>query len=477
MSVLMVPVGRRPGLRPVIIPVVVGGSAILLGCIGASLPPSALLAAAAVIALVALTYAHPPAAAYLLLAATPLLAGFPRDTILPVLRPHEALLLVVGTGVALRALAQLWSGHRLPLRFGRLDAAILALAVTSSLLPCLWLAARGLTPSQDDLYYAATLWKFYAIFVLVRISIRSERQVARCLWICLGVGAVVAVVAILQSVFAGVADALYAFYPEEEGAGSGPPYGRGSATLGSSIAVGDVMAFDLAVCLGWAMSRARHRRALLALAMLFALGGLGSGQFSGVLAVLIAVVAVAFLTRQMRRLLLASVPAAVGGVLVLWPVVQARLADVDSATGVPQSWWVRQENLRLYVWPQLFDAWNWLFGVRPAAVVQVDTPWGAQVFIESGHTWLLWIGGIPFLLAFLYWTWSTLPVVASVARLGSGAFAVAAIGSFAAVIVVFVLMTFDPHLTMRGTADLLFALLGLTAVGVGARRRPSGSAA
>jgi hypothetical protein len=456
--------------RPGVVLAVALLAALLLGPAMAGGPPRLVVGGAVAVLLVTVAFVHPPAAAYLLLGATPLLAGFARDSVLPVLRLHEALGLLLGAGVCLRAGLQLVTRRRLPLRWTPVDTALLVMALASSVLPLLWMAARGLAPSQDDLLYAATLWKFSGLFLLIRASVRTERQVTRCLWICLAAGVVVAVLAILQSTVDGVADVLYAFYPEEDNAG--PSYGRGSATLGSSIAVGDVMAFDLAICLSWVMSSRRHRRLLVALAVLFAFGAIGSGQFSGILALLVAVLTVAVLTGQVRRLLLALVPTAVVAGLVLWPVIQDRLSSVDLASGLPQSWWVREQNLELFIWPRLFSGVNWLFGVEPAAVLDVSAPWGTTIYIESGHTWLLWIGGVPFLLAYLFFTWIGLRTAHWVVRSGQGAFTVAATGSLASLLVCFVLMTFDPHITMRGTADLLFSLLALTVVGTGAAGAP-----
>jgi hypothetical protein len=455
--------GRRGGV------VLLVAVAVLLAPAAAVVPLPLLVAGLVAVVLATVAYAHPPAAAYLVLVATPLTAGVARGGVVPLLRPHEALTVTVGAGVVLRLLAELRAGRRLPLRPGGVDVAILLMAVTSSLLPFLWMAARGLAPTQEDLLYATTIWKFYGLFVLIRLSVPTEREVTRCLYVSVAAASVTAVVTILQSLGVGpVVQIVGQVYPGE--AGAELSVGRGSSTLGTSIGVGDVMALHLAICLGLLLRRRGSRRLLVPLAALFTLGALASGQFSGVIALGVGVFAIAVVTGQVKRLLLALVPVSLAGAVVLRPVLEHRLNQLDISTGIPQSWQVRFDNLRLFVWPELFSGNNWMFGVRPGARIQVDAAWGPHIYIESGHTWLLWTGGIPFLVAYLVFVWVAVQAAAAVARTRRDGIGVAAIAAFTGLLVVFVLMSFDPHLTMRGAGDLLFALLALALVASGTGR-------
>lgn len=447
-----------PQPRPVLGPaLVLAAAAGLL----AAWSPLLSIAVGLVLLLVTVVFLRPVLGTYVVLALTPLLVGMDRGALVPLLRPNEALAILVGGIVATRG-AVLWlRGSRWPREVRRVELALVALAFTSSVLPVLWLAARGAELTADDLQYSIMLWKYFFLYLLVRCTVRSEQQVGRCLWIILGTSAAVGGVAILQSLqVPGVLDLVSTYYAPfgDEGAVTNQ---RGTSTLASSIAVGDVMAYSLAIALGWLLRGSRRRVPLVALSMFFVLGGLASGQFSGAIALLVAVAAVGFITGQLRRAAYAAVPAAALGALLLRPVIERRLTGFSSNEGLPRSWVGRLENLQTFFWPELFSDFNVVLGVRPSARVPAPETWRDYVWIESGHTWLLWSGGIPLFLAFFYFLWTALRSVARVARERQDAIGAAAVGCFSALCVLGVLMTLDLHLTLRGSADLLFPLLAL----------------
>jgi hypothetical protein len=426
-----------------------------------------LLAGCIAVALVWGVYAHPPLAAYTLLVVTPLTAGIERGTFVPLLRLHEAVALLVGAGLVARAASRLVAGRLPRPRLRRLDAAILLMAFTSSVLPVLWVLARGRDLTTDDVLYAATLWKFYGVYLIVRASVSTRQEVGRCLWLIMGVGAVVAIIAVLQSLdLFGVPGLLeHWFVPDPDVTGGEGD--RGTATLDSSIAVADVMVFNLAIALGWLLRGGKHRTLLLALAGIFTFGVFTAGQFSGAIGLFVGVAAVGLITGHLRRVTLGLIPAVLAAMLVLRPVVSRRLSGFDSPSGLPFSWVGRLENLRTYFWPELFSNFNFLLGVQPAARVLAPGSHQAEhhsqwVWIESGHTWLLWTGGVPFFLSFFIFLWVAIRKTVQTAQERMDAVGVAAVASFTSLVVLGFLMVFDVHLILRGSADLLFSLLALT---------------
>lgn len=475
--------------------VALGGGAVVtvLVVMGvAASSPLRALAGLAGLSVLAVVVARPVRAAYLFLLLTPLLAGFPRGAFVPSVRPSELLLAVLLGGVVLRFLVDALGDGRRPealqdLRVTDLDRSILAMAVLSSAIPLAWRAARGYRPLLDDVLYATTLWKYLLIFLLFRMVVVSRDQVIRCVWIMLGVGVVVGGIAIAQSLDApGVARLLASVQEEPLRAVSN---NRGSSTIGTSHGVADVMAFDLALCLAFWRLQVGPRWLTGLGAVLFGLACFASGQVSALLALVVVAVVFGWLTGRLGQSVAIGLPAIVVSGALLWPVVRARL---DSATesGLPDSWEARRFNLTNYFWPELLRGGNWVFGVRPAGRVPSYEPWRDWVYIESGHTWLLWTGGVPLFLAFLWFSRTALrgalalvdpahrrptpgrrptrpaPGRRSTGQADDGERLASALGLAVAVAytVVFVLMVLDVHLTMRGPADALFPLLALVTV-------------
>ena len=444
------------------------GAAVMSGPLVSSVPSNAVLVGAAALALICAVAVHPPLAAYTFLAVTPLVVGMDRGMVVPFMRPNEALLLLLGTGVATRYVVDaVRDGRPRPrFRLPPVDATILALAVLSSALPLAWMVARSKAISQDDVLFALTIWKYFAVYLLFRATVRTASQVRICLWTSMAVASLVAVVAILQSVqLFGVHRLLASHYAPEANAGA-LDNNRGTATLASSIAVADLMLFNLAIAVAW-LARGATRRVLLgAGAVLFLLGVVASGQFSGIIGLVPMGIALGLLTGQLGRLVRGFLPVALVSGLLLRPVIERRLLGFSSPEGVPSSWTGRWDNLQRFFFPELFSNFHWVLGVRASGRVKAPETWRDWVWMESGHAWLLWTGGIPLLVAFVVFLWVTMRTTLAVARARADEFGVAAVASFASLVVIAVLMLFDVHLTLRGSADLSFPLLAIAVAGL-----------
>jgi hypothetical protein len=436
-----------------IVAALVFAAAVVLGIVVCFSPMLAVTAAAAV-ALGAMVALRPPLAGYLLTGLTPLLAGI----------PNEALLALCAAALLARGVWNARTGQSWRPAFGLVAASLVAMAVSNSALPMLAMALRGTPISADDISYALVLWKYLALYAVIRVSIRTESEALRCLWTSIAASVVVAIIAILQSLSLFGVEGFLAVWYAPFGDSTIVSSNRGSATLGLAAATADLMLFNLGLVAGVWRNQSGRRWLLAGIAALLIAGTLASGQFSAALGLGVAIIAIGVVFGRSDvpvALLLVTAAAA-------WPlrlVIANRLSGFDKASGLPESWVGRLNNLENYFWPRLFSDYNYLLGVQVSARVpspqSLALPW---VWIESGYTWLLWGGGVPLLASFVFFVWAALRSSRRMARRHDvwGMYATAV---FLAVPVVTVLMLFDPHITYRGSGDLLFTLLAVLAVG------------
>ncbi len=396
--------------------------------------------------------------------AMPLLAGLPRGAALPLLRPSEALQLVVtGAGLAMFGIAVL-NGRRWWVRLNRVEWWLLAMTAAASLVPLLWLVGRGEPVGPAEVMATFPFIKYAALYLLVRLCVRTETDVAAVAGAMLGSALIISAIAVTQAVGVGpVIDLLgQHFVSSTEDIVDG---GRGTTTIGSSIATGAYLAVCTGVALSWSL--AGGNRLLSAVAAVLAVGALASGQAGSVLAILVVVGVVAHHHQKIRQLLAVGLPLGGLGIVVLWPVVASRLATIDQGSGLPHSWVIRWNNISELYLPDLL-AGGWLLGINPDAVVQPPDVWREAVYLESGYLWLLWVGGVPLLVAaigFLVSTWRALATESRSATdrmVGRTDIRIAGRGAVAMVVVLSVL---DPHLTLRAGADTFFVLAAIGMAG------------
>ncbi len=446
---------------------VVGPLVLLVGANAAFLLLGWRALAAAVASAVVVAIARRPAvAAYLYVFTVPFLAGMERGLFIPYVRPNEALLGLIVAALAVRWVWLRLLGEPFAMLPTRLDWAVLVLVALGSIFPLALLAARGIRAEANDLLEPLVLWRLLVLYAVVRATVRTFDHLRTVLVLSLASASVVAVLAIVQGVgLLGPGEALLAaFWGPAEVLNEG----RASTTLGSSLATGGYLAYSLAIAVAWWGSErdgatSSPRRAAPYLAVLFLAGGLGAGQFSSWIAVLLCGLIAAHHVGKLRPIVRRAIPAAPLAAVVVWPVLVGRLSEFGSSFGMPRSWIGRIDNLTTFYIPPLAEG-GFVLGVRPNSILQAPEQWRQEIFLESGFLWLLWVGGIPFLAAFV---WFVVEARRSSGRAVAAGGPTATVGAamLASIVCLLVVTTIDKHLQLRGAGDLFFVLLALTLVG------------
>jgi hypothetical protein len=450
------------------------GCALVGGVLAVAAGPLLAFTVIGVLALVGLFAAaayRPVFATYVYLGTLPLIAGIDRGNLIPLVRPNEALLIVLLTGALVGGYLRWCRGDRVPLQLHQLDIPLGVFLLMSTAWPLLSMMLRGQAPVASDLAAVLPVCKLVAIYLLVRFSVTTEAQLVRCFRLIIWPGVVVAVIAILQTLhFGPVVSMLQTVWTPDSNAAALAE--RGTTTLASSIATGDyiIICLTLVICCG--IRGLLDRRERLALGLVLGAGVLAAGQFSTWISAVVAAGLILWRFSTVRRnsirfLWLVPVALAVGA-----PALIGRLEGFGEF-GVPRSWLGRWNNLSNFYLPR-FGFINVLLGVSPNSVLPAPERWREVIYLEGGYLQLLWVGGLPLLAAFI---WLSVAVLRRTGQLmaqtdgQSNALGAAASAMWICWWFVLILTVLDPHLTLRGTGDVLFMLMGITTGRLSVQRR------
>ncbi|HEV7787406.1 MAG TPA: hypothetical protein VGP05_00215 [Pseudonocardia sp.] len=464
--------GRDRGTRRIIALAVMATVAASL--LAAAYGPSAaygFVGGAFAIVLLVTSALYPIFATYAYLITLPIIAGIDRDTLLPLVRPNEGLLAVVVAGAVLGAYLRYVRGDAIRPRFYPLiDVPLAVFLLASTVWPLASLTLRGLIPASDELAGTLPMAKLVGIYFLVRYTVTTEQRIMRTIRFIVWPGAAVALIAVLQTLKFGPALALLDTFWNSgaDAADTQDLSERGSATLGSPIATGDVIIISLVLVLCCGARGLLGRRERLILAMVLSTGVLAAGQFSTWIATAVAFALLAWRFPDLRRQARRFAPLALVALVIGFPAFVGRLSGIgENGSFLPEPEQGRLDNLAHMYLPHF----NWvttLIGVSPNEVLQAPERWREVIYLESGVLYFLWVGGIPLLAAFIWLSVRTLrsvkPALGHPGPFGAAASSLDIVWRF-----LLVLTLIDPHLQLRGTGDLIFTLLGIVATGLDQR--------
>ncbi len=442
-------------------------------------------ALAGLFVLIILTWRLPHFAGYVIIAGAPFVLGFERDQILPQLRVNEALLAVLLLVMATRWLVY---SRRVVLRLRSFDYAIVAIVVFGFFLPLLAQFTRLKPVGLEDVLYAAVFVRLALLYALIRFTIKTQSQVRTALGLSLFVAAGLAILGTMDSLnFLGTADRLQRWFPNE---GFQVDDGRGSATMGNPIGFGVYQGMNAMIGLSMYLIGERPRRLIATAAGLCCLGVVGSGQIGPLISMSIGLLALAVATKSFWKLFRFGIPLVLVALVLLAPLAARRVEGFgghaidsrkrESINNSPvaiqgealfeanpgSSWDVRLYNLETFFMPSFADDKNIIWGVTPQARVSSPRQGEEYIWIESGHLWLFWSGGIPLFLAWFGMLITGMITSRRVLRTRAGPVAVAGAAAFGALWIINVAQTFDPHMTLRGSVDIFYPLMALMMVAV-----------
>ena len=327
-----------------------------------------------------LTARRPIVGCALLAVGVPLTTALGRDTVIPVLRPNEAILLLVLGGFALN---YLWTRKTFP--YIGLDIAIAIFTVGCALIPWLVLLLGRSDMDFDTWRTVLSPLQFVMIYLCFAQLRLSDDQLSWLLNLTLGVSVIIGVIAIaeLQDFPPGVSALAKTYFPPDHAFSIYNPVYRPTSTLGTygAVAAFATLNFVLALTLA-GRKTSRLGDVWLTAVMVVNLGSLvASLTWAPAAALLLGAATVMWYLRYVPRQIWAGAAAAVVALVVLWPAVSSRIEQQQISLGTIQTVDQRFTEWQVFFLPALRE--HLWFGT--GTVLPADVPQYLYDFVDTAY--------------------------------------------------------------------------------------------
>jgi hypothetical protein len=329
---------------------------------------------------VLLTARRPIIGCGMLAVGVPLTTALGRDTVIPVLRPNEALLLLVVAGFILH---HLWTRQRFV--YTGLDLAVVIFAVGCVVIP--WLVLLfGRTWMDFDTWRAVLGPLQFLVVYLCFAQLRlRDNELKGLLTVTLLVSVIIAVIAIMevQDFPSGAKAALTSIFPPDHPPSVYDTVYRPSSTVGTYGAVGAFGTLNFLLALIVAVRRdSTLRKACLSTVMVLNLASvIGSLTWAPAAALLVGATAVIWYRRHVPKQIWICGGAMVVALIILWPAVSSRLEQQRVGLGSIQTVDQRLWEWQTFFLPVLADH-EW-FGT--GTLVPSEVPTYMSFFVDNAY--------------------------------------------------------------------------------------------
>ncbi|HZU15918.1 MAG TPA: oligosaccharide flippase family protein, partial [Candidatus Dormibacteraeota bacterium] len=362
----------------------------------------------AAVVLLALAVWRPPLACALFAFAVPVTAGMGRGTLIPLFRVNEVLLMALVAGFGVHLLAR-----RHPLPFSALDLVVLVYCLGGVLIPAAVALLTGADLDQSGWMTVLGPVQYLLVYLVFSRAGLAGEGLRRFLKVTLVASVPVAAVAVLELANPGnVRQLVEVYYPAQPLPSWDNAY-RPTSLLGFYSAVGAFGLLNFLLAFSLLASRQPGFSAwwLRVVMGVNVLGMLASDTYAPVLALPFGLVAALLVVRRLPwREFAAAVPAALAGLVLLWPAISARLQDQLGGAGLalPETMATRVDYWQSFFVPALLHHGLWL---GTATIMPSEVPRPLVSFVDNDYLWEMFRAGVPGLAMFLL-------LMAAVARTG-----------------------------------------------------------